>query len=88
MQIDSRESRLAAKLVTVGQRPCLGADAAPTVDRQNEGIEDAAELRLILLDMGGLLPQSEGNKIGLHMETRRFLWYTFRSRESCKSLLI
>jgi hypothetical protein len=32
------------------------------VDRQNEGIEDAAELRLILLDMGGLLPQSEGKQ--------------------------
>ena len=30
------------------------------MDRQNEGIEDAAELRLILLDMGGLLPQNEG----------------------------
>ena len=32
------------------------------MDRQNEGIEDAAELRLILLDMGGLLPQSEGKQ--------------------------
>jgi hypothetical protein len=32
------------------------------VDRQNEGIEDAAELRLILLDMGGLLPQSGGKQ--------------------------
>ena len=32
------------------------------MDRQNEGIEDAARLRLILLDMGGLLPQSEGKQ--------------------------
>ena len=32
------------------------------MDRQNEGIEDAAELRLILLDMGGLLPQSGGKQ--------------------------
>ncbi len=62
MQIDNRESRLAAKLLSVGQGPCQGADAAPTVDRQNEGIEDAAELRLILLDMGGLLPQSGGKQ--------------------------
>ena len=32
------------------------------MDRQNEGIEDAARLRLILLDMGGLLPQNEGKQ--------------------------
>ena len=30
--------------------------------RFGDGIEDAAELWLILLDMGGLLPQSEGKQ--------------------------
>ena len=41
----------------------------PDVDRQNEGIEDAALLRMILLDMGGLLPQVDGfAHRGLHIQ--------------------
>ena len=40
------------------------------MDRQNEGIEDATKLRLILLDMGGLLPQIE----------RKQDWPSYRSR--------
>ncbi len=31
----------------------------PSAGRQNEGIEDSAEERMILLDMGGLLPQEK-----------------------------
>ena len=29
------------------------------MDRQNEGIEDSASVRMILLDMRGLLPRDE-----------------------------
>ena len=46
----------------MGHDPATEHERHPSVDRQNEGIEDAAELRLILLDMGGLLPQSEGKQ--------------------------
>jgi len=31
----------------------------PSAGRQNEGIEDSAQERMILLDMGGLLPQEK-----------------------------
>ena len=43
----------------MGHDPATEHERHPSVDRQNEGIEDAAELRLILLDMGGLLPRDE-----------------------------
>ena len=48
----------------------------PSAGRQNEGIEDTAGERLILLDMGGLLPQVEWvNVLAVIMRTRRCLWH-------------
>ena len=48
----------------------------PSAGRQNEGIEDSTEEWVILLDMGGLLPQVEWvNVLAVIMRTRRCLWH-------------
>ena len=51
--------RLAAVNISVGHDPAGKHKRHPSVDRQNEGIEDATELWMILLDVRGLLPRDE-----------------------------
>lgn len=43
-----------------GTDPAKEQQRRPDVDRQNEGIEDPAQVQVILLDMGDLLPQRSG----------------------------
>ena len=43
-----------------GKDPAKEQQRRPDVDRQNEGIEDPAQVQVILLDMGDLLPQRSG----------------------------
>nr|DAI96545.1 MAG TPA: hypothetical protein [Caudoviricetes sp.] len=68
---------VAAKSYTMGHRPRVGASAAPNcgqAERRNLG---RRRERMILLDMGGLLPQEEWV---LHKaviaKARRCLWST------------
>ena len=57
------------ELFPEGNDPATEQKRHPDVDRQNEGIEDTALLRMILLDMGGLLPQVDGfAHRGLHIQ--------------------
>jgi hypothetical protein len=56
-------------MIPEGYDPACEQKRHPDVDRQNEGIEDTALLRMILLDMGGLLPQVDGfAHRGLHIQ--------------------
>lgn len=50
----------------IGHDPAGKHERHPSVDRQNEGIEDSAKVRMILLDMRGLLPLDEwGTKLAV-----------------------
>ena len=59
MRIKNNWSRLAVKNYSIGHDPASEHLRHPSVDRQNEGIEDSVEMRMILLDMRGLLPRDE-----------------------------
>ena len=72
-----KQSRLAAFFHSRGQDPVWEQQRHPSAGRQNEGIEDSAKVRKILLDMGGLLPRDDwGNVMAVIARARRCLWHT------------
>ena len=77
MQNQQIQEPVAAQSYTMGQRPRIGASAAPNcgqAERRNLGRRPE---RMILLDMGGLLPQDEWVlQKAVTAKERRFVCYT------------
>ena len=59
MHIKNNWSRLAVKNLNMGHDPAKKHKLHPSVDRQNEGIEDSSNEWMILVDMRWLLPRDE-----------------------------
>ena len=59
MHIKNNWSWLAVKNLNMGHYPAKKHKRHPSVDRQNEGIEDSSNEWMILVDMRGLLPRDE-----------------------------